>query len=214
MEVYLVIEYDKGLIYIPFKNIECVDYFTVAYDNLLDLASSINKILDINVDNKEIMDVYLVDDISKIDNDMQEYNKRYLAVKYSNNNFIKEDIVNKFGNYLCENIKRIDKHVGLHQVFINYINKYHKEGKITKEDIYKIAKLYLGDNYIRYKDFYFRYKDKGYKFRIRENKDKYSKKRMLQIDKDSIMLLTMFTGMNIEELKEYVGIQMKSGYKR
>ena len=214
MEVYLVIEYVSGLIYLPFKNIESIDYFTVAYDNLLDLASSINKILNLDLSNNEILDVYLSESIDKINDDMQEYCKRYLAVKYSNNNFIMEDVKNKFGLYLNESIKRIDKHNGLHEVFINYINKYRPNGKVTSEDINKIAALYLGDNYLRYKDFYFRYKDKGYKFKINNDKVKYSKEMLDKIDKDSEMLLTMFTGYNIKGLREYVIKQMKSGYRR
>ncbi len=213
-EVYLVVEYDNGLFYLPFKNLECVDYFTVAFDNLIDLATYLTKILDLNIPKKEILDVYLADHIDKVNNDNNEYNKRYLAVKYSKDNFIMEDVKNKFAEYLSESIKRVDKYPGLHQVFMNYMNKYHKK-TITKEDIKKIATLYLGNTYQRYKDFYFRYKDKGYKFRIKEtSKKKYSKKELEQIEKDNTMLLIMFTNMNLTELSEYVNNQLSKGMHR
>ena len=203
-EIYLVIEFESRIIYLPFKDLESVDNFTVCFDNLLELAASINDYLSLNIPNDEILDVYLSEDIDKIYDDNQEYNKRYLAVKYRRDNYDKSDLEKTFMTYLKYGIKKINEHSGLKNVIDNYEDKHVKNKKASLEDkdMEKIALLYLGNDYKRHKECFFKLKDKGYKIRINIPKIDYSNPKKLE--EEDKMLLTMFTGMNIEELKTYV----------
>ena len=213
-EVYLVIEYEDRLYYLPFKDLVSVDEFTVCFDNLLELAASINDYLGLDYDNGKILDVYLSESIDKIDNDNQAYNKRYLAVKYKRDNFIRSEIEKVFIKYLKGQISNINDYSRLKMVFDNYYNKYIKDKKnyLEDKDRERIALLYLGDKYQRYKEVFFKLRDKGYKMKINEIKHDYTKKE--QYEEDDKMLLTMFTGMNLGELRDFVLKQNEVGKKK
>lgn len=204
MDIYLVIEYESGIIYLPFKSIKDVDAFTVEYDNLLELAASIGDILELGIPKKEITDVYLSQGKDKVFDDMQEHapNRRYLAVKYSNNDFVQDDIRKVFISYLGSNIGAKDKPYGLEQVIMNYCNKYNKGNNLSASDIEKIASLYLGDNYVRYKDFYFTYKDRGYKFKISRNEHVFMNTPLE--NQELKRLLEYTTGYTKAELIDYI----------
>ncbi len=214
MEVYLVIEYENQIIYLPFKDLASVDGFTVCFDNLLELAASINDYLSLNIPNEKILDVYLSEDIDKICDDNQAYNKRYLAVKYSRDNFITKDLERTFINYLKNGISHINDHSGLKIVFDNYCKKHvnDKKAYLEDRDIERIALLYLGDNYKRHKETFFKLRDKGYKIKINETRRDYTK--VSEYEEDDKMLLTMFTGMTIDELHDFVISQNKVGKKK
>ena len=212
--IYLVFEFDNDLIYLPFKNLSCVDDYTMGFDNLLELSATTMDILSLNIPKEEILDVYLSEDISKINDDMQEFNKRYLSVKYSRDNYDKLDLEKNFINYLKNNI---DKNIfsefnGLKSVYDNYIKKYALNREITDKDIMRIALLYLSDNYKRYKECYYILKDKNYKTKIKKHKLINLNKKDELLEEDNISLINN-TDMSIEELTEFINKQNK-GKKR
>ena len=90
--VYLVLEYESGLYYIPFKDLACVDEFTSRYNSPLELCAVINDYLDLGKEREEMLDAYLTDNLDKLDDDMQEYDKRYLAIKYKRDNYDNLDL--------------------------------------------------------------------------------------------------------------------------
>ena len=207
--VYLVIQYDKEIIYLPFKDIASVDAFTVGYDNLLELAASVGDIVKIGIPNSEIVDVYLSSSMEKVNDDMQEFDKRSLAVKYSRDNYSEEEVRDKFVEYLSKHAKKFDNFRDFKAVLNNYKNKY--GNSLGEDDIVKIAKLYFGNNYNRFKEWYFKLRDKGYKFKNREHKVKYSSDMVKQIQEDNKMALVMLTGYSEDELHDYVISQIKKG---
>lgn len=211
--VYLVLEFDTRIIYLPFKDLEIVDCFTVMYDNPLELVASFNQLLELNIPNTEILDAYLSESIDKINDDMQEFDKRYLAIKYRNDNFDKESIKIVLANYLKESIKRIDEYNGFSQVLNNYCRK--KDGKytnLTDKDIEYVAKRYLGNNYKRYKECFFKLKDKKRNIKINEIKIDYTK--IKELEEAEKMTLIVGTDMSIDELKAYTESQYEIGKKR
>ena len=204
--VYLVIEFENRIVYLPFRDLKSVDSFTVGFDNLLELAASINDYLSLGIPNDQILDVYLSEDIDQVNNDMQEFDKRYLSVKFSRDDFIKEDLEKKMINYLKSDINRINLNAGLKKVKDNYQKKYNKE-LLSDKDIGRITLLYLGDDYKRYKESYYQLKDDGHKVKIREHDINYAKYK--EYEEEDKELLVSFTGMSIDELKEYVFSQNK-----
>lgn len=209
--VYLVIEFDNRIIYLPFKNLECVDSFTVGFDNLLELAAAINDYLSLNIPREQIVDVYLSESIDLVYDDMQEFDKRYLTVKYNRDDFEKNDLEKKLINYLKTNINLMNLDNGLNRVIRNYKNKYNKE-TLDDKDIGRITLLYLGDNYKRYKECYFKLKDEGQKVKIHKHDIDYVKHK--EHEEEDKMLLIKFTGMNLDELSDYVRMQEKIGRSR
>ena len=203
-EVYLVIQYEDRFIYLPFRDLISVDDFTETFDNLLELAASVNDYLSLGFPNQKILDVYLSESVAKITDDSQAYDKRYLEVKYSRDNFISKEVEKSFISYLKSGINRVNEQPGLKIVFDNYCKKYvnGKKAYLEDKDIERIALLYLSDNYKRHKDIFFKLRDRGYKMKIHEFEHDYTKiKEKEEADK---MLLSMVTGMNMDELKAFV----------
>ena len=99
-EVYLVLEYEHRIIYIPFRKLEYVDEFTCGYDSPQALCKIINDYLELGIPDNEMLDAYLSDGIDKIYDDMQEYDKRYLAIQYTRDIYDDADLHAKFGNFI------------------------------------------------------------------------------------------------------------------
>ena len=210
--VYLVLEYERGVYYIPFKNMAAVDEFTSRYTSPLELCAVINDLLELNIPRDEMLDAYLSQSIDDVFDDMQEYNKRYLAVKYKNHNFDDLDLDIKFANLIRYGGNKTKNFIGLDKVIAHYKNKYCKNRDFMDKDIDKVALAYLGSEYKRRKECFFKLKDMGYSIKINQVHINYSDLKALKDEEE--MLLMLLTNMSISKLKEYVNNQHNKGMKR
>ena len=212
--IYLVLEYENRLVYIPFKDLACIDEFTTRFDNPLELCAIINDYLDLDIPRSEMLDAYLSEDINNIYDDMQEYNKRYLAIKYKRDNYDNLDLGIKFTNFIRFNIEKANLFIGLDKVIDHYKEKYCKYRKLMDKDISKIALAYLGSDYKRRKECYYKLKDLGYRTKTNEFHIDYAETSIKELEEEDKMLLVLLTNMTIQELKEYVSNQDNKGRKR
>ena len=210
--VYLVLEYETGVYYIPFKNMSCVDEFTSRYTNPLELCAVINDYLELNIPREEMLDAYLSQSIDDIYDDMQEYDKRYLAIKYKNDNYDNLDLEIKFANFIRYGGNKTKSFIGLDKVIEHYKKKYCKNRDLMDRDIDKVALAYLGSDYKRRKECFFKLKDLGYRTRINVIHIDYSDLKALE--EEEKMLLMLLTNMSIPDLKAYVNNQNNKGMKR
>lgn len=100
--IYLKINTYDGVITIPFKSLEDVDFFTVMYDNMGSLVTSLIKLLKLPIDLYDVRSVYLTS---------YKYNmgfdEKCMPIKYSYNNFDFVSLKEAFLNYLKNDPKRI-----------------------------------------------------------------------------------------------------------
>lgn len=210
--VYLVLEYESGLYYIPFKDLACVDEFTSRYNSPLELCAVINDYLDLGKEREEMLDAYLTDNLDKLDDDMQEYDKRYLAIKYKRDNYDNLDLEIKFGNFIKFNMDKVNNFIGLDKVISHYKDKYRKGGNLLDRDADKISLAYLGSDYKRRKECFFKLKDLGYKTKINDVHVSYA--NLKEMEEEDKMMLVLLTNMTIPELMEYVNSQSQKGITR
>lgn len=210
--VYLVLEYESGLYYIPFKDLACVDEFTSRYNSPLELCAVINDYLDLGKEREEMLDAYLTDNLDKLDDDMQEYDKRYLAIKYKRDNYDNLDLEIKFSNFIKFNMDKVNNFIGLDKVISHYKDKYRKGGNLLDRDADKISLAYLGSDYKRRKECFFKLKDLGYKTKINDVHVSYA--NLKEMEEEDKMMLVLLTNMTIPELMEYVNSQSQKGITR
>lgn len=212
--IYLVMEFDNNIIYIPFISLESIDEYTKGFDNPLELVAVTKDIIGLEISNEEILDAYISEDIDKIEDDMQEFNNRYLAIKYQRDDYDKFDLERNFIKYVSNNRDDAFKEFnGLKNIHDNYVSKYLNNRNITDRDIMKIALLYLGDNYKRYKECFFKLKDKKYQIRIKEKRILTSEESIKKAYEEDKMLLIQGTNMTIEEINECINRQNKGKTK-
>lgn len=207
-EVYLVLEYERKKIYIPFSKLEYVDAFTCGYEDKLELCEIINKYLELGIPKDEMLDAYLSESIYKVNDDMQEFNNRSLAIKYKHDNYDIDDLKNKLASFMKYKKDKIYIFRGLKQVVKNYKNKYRGDKTLLDADYNKIAKAYIGVDYKRQKECYFKLKDMNYKIKINKLVVDPTKTN-IQLEEEDKMNLCWFTNMHLEDLKEYVNNQIK-----
>ena len=210
--VYLVLEYESGLYYIPFKDLACVDEFTSRYNSPLELCAVINDYLDLGKEREEMLDAYLTDNLDKLDDDMQEYDKRYLAIKYKRDNYDNLDLEIKFSNFIKFDMVKANIFIGLDKVISHYKDKYRKGGNLLDKDADKISLAYLGSDYKRRKECFFKLKDLGYKTKINDVHVSYA--NLKEMEEEDKMMLVLLTNMTIPELMEYVNSQSQKGITR
>ena len=210
--VYLVLEYESGLYYSPFKDLACVDEFTSRYNSPLELCAVINDYLDLGKEREEMLDAYLTDNLDKLDDDMQEYDKRYLAIKYKRDNYDNLDLEIKFSNFIRHNMDEANNFIGLDKVISHYKDKYRKGGNLLGRDADKISLAYLGSDYKRRKECFFKLKDLGYKTKINDVHVSYA--NLKEMEEEDKMMLVLLTNMTIPELMEYVNSQSQKGITR
>lgn len=201
--VYLVIQFDSQIVCIPFVNLKLLDSYTMMYDNLLELAASINKTLNLGISNYEIQDVYLSERIDKINDDSQGFKKRYLEVMYSRDSFEYSELESKLASYIKHNIDRLEEFIGLDLVINRYRHKYENIHLFSDDDIDKIAKLYLGTFYKRHKECFFKLKDKKYSFKMQMKEIDYKRMSLEEADREDLEMLIRTTNMRLDELKEF-----------
>ena len=228
-KVYLVLQYDHRLVYLPFKKLEYIDEFTIGFEDKVALCEAISKYLDLGIPREECLDAYISETIKDIKDDTQEFSKRYLGIQYSHNNYNLESLIEKLCKFMAGKIEKmirvsnltipesdrqrkiaeVEKEIavfsGLDIVIKNFRKKRDKASysPLKEDELTNIATAYLGTDYRRKKEVYFRLKDMGYK--IKNNR--------LVIDptKTSIALededrdnLCWFVDMNLDTLKQYV----------
>lgn len=159
--VNLVIKYNKGIISIPFKDIISLDEFTVGYDNPLELLNALNRLLNLDIKNGQLIEIYV---------DYLYNNKRKrLPVKYSVDNYDIEDLKIMYAKYYKDNHVRILAYnEGIRYVKHDKIINYNLRcDDITDRDIDLAVIAYFEKaGYKKYRDAYFRLKEAGYKVRI------------------------------------------------
>lgn len=212
-EMYLVLEYEHRLVYLPFRKLEYVDAFTCGYEDRVELCDTINRYLELGIPREEILDAYLSENIYKTGDDNQEYEKRYLAIQYKHDNYDVEDLKNKLASFMKYKKDKVFIFSGLKQVVKNYKNKYRGDKTLLDVDYDKIARAYLGVDYKRQKECYFKLKDMGYKIRI--NKLVIDpKKTSIQLEEDDKNNMCWFCDMQLDDLKKYVADQESVSKKR
>ena len=203
--IFLVLEFDNNLIYLPFKSLEDIDNYTVGFDNVLELLATSNDILGLNIPREEMVDAYISKDIDSVNDDMQEFVDRTLSIKYMRDDFDKKDLEKKFIKLVTKNINSaFSTFKGLKNIHDNYVIKYLANRTMEEKDIMKIALLYLGDNYKRYKETYYLLKDKKVNIKVKEHKLTYSEESVKKMYEEDIELLVRGTNMTLEELTNYI----------
>jgi hypothetical protein len=155
-----------------------------------------------------MLDAYLSESIYKVNDDMQEFNNRSLAIKYKHDNYDIDDLKNKLASFMKYKKDKIYIFRGLKQVVKNYKNKYRGDKTLLDADYNKIAKAYIGVDYKRQKECYFKLKDMNYKIKINKLVVNPTKTN-IQLEEEDKMNLCWFTNMHLEDLKEYVNNQIK-----
>lgn len=212
-EVYLVLEYENRVIYIPFRKLEYVDAFTCGYENPQELCKVINDYLELGIPDDEMLDAYLSENISKVYDDSQENYDRHLAIQYSRHIFDYNELIYKLGNVIKHDTGRIRRFSGLQNVIDNYTKKNCKNRPLLDSDPEKIVKDYFKDNYKRKKASYFILSDMGYKFR-RVNPKIDKTKTGIQLAEEEKDLFCYLVDMRIDDLKEYVALEERKGMHR
>ena len=137
-EVYLVLEYERGTIYIPFPKLEYVDAFTSNFEDKIELCEAISKYLELGIPKDEMLDAYLSESIYKANDDMQEFNIRYLAIKYKRDNYDQDDLNKQLASFMKYKKDKIFVLRGLKQVIKNYKNKYRGDKTLLDADYDKL----------------------------------------------------------------------------
>ena len=212
-EIYLVLEYEHRIIYIPFRKLEYVDEFTCGYDSPQALCKIINDYLELGIPEDEMLDAYLSENIYKINDDMQEFDKRYLAIQYTRDLYDYNDLQVKFGNFIRYNSAKTYAFSGLDKVITNYRNKYRDGKALLDKDPDKISQAYLGTDYKRKKECYFKLKDMGYHVKINKPYIDPTKTSIAVAEEDK-HLFCWLIDMTLDDLKEYVAKQENKGMKR
>ena len=80
--VYLNVDTNDGLMFIPFIGLKELDLFTVGFQNGLELINSLNRMLDISINIDSVKRIYISGDMYK------KSDKGSLSeIKYSSDNF-------------------------------------------------------------------------------------------------------------------------------
>ena len=159
----LVIVYNERTISIPFKNIALIDEFTTGYSNMEDIGKSLNQILDLNLNDLSVKEIYIIKRTKNKDKDAQY--TEYLPIKYNYDMFDYESVKYAYVDYLTHHRSLLLKEgTILNIVTLRYLNKYSKID-IKDSDIYMIASAYLKTDYNRYRSAYFTLIENGYQIK-------------------------------------------------
>ncbi len=213
-EVYLVLEYEDRLVHIPFRNIEYADTFTCMYEDKLALCDAVNRYLELGYQKEQMLDAYLSDDIRKIDDDMQEFEEPYLAVKYTRDLYDYNDLAIKLGELVLNKRDKVYMFSGLDKV-INYYYKKKQRSNLapSDKDGANIAEAYLGKGYKRNKECYYKLKGLGYKVKIEKYKPD-PRKTSIALDEERKEIMCLMAEMKLDKLKAYVKEEETKGIKR
>ncbi len=213
-EVYLVLEYEDRLVYIPFRDIEYADTFTCMYEDKLALCEAVNRYLELGYEKEQMLDAYLSADIDKIDDDMQEFDDPYLSVKYSRDLYDYDDLAVKLGHLVQNRRDKVYLFSGLNNVIQYYYKKKERNNLAPNDkDGTNIAGSYLGKGYKRNKECYYKLKDLGYKVKIEKYKPD-PRKTSIAIDEEKKEIMCMMAEMKIDKLKAYVAKENVKGRHR
>jgi len=151
--VYLNVDTNEGLMFIPFIGLKELDLFTVGFQNGLELINSLNRMLDISINIDSVKRIYISGDMYK------KSDKGSLSeIKYSSDNFDKELLAKMYALYLKQDRRRVMK-----SDIRNIITKgmvMFKGGKsLSDRDIEKAVEIYFDKDYKNQRDAYFLIKD-------------------------------------------------------
>lgn len=223
-----IIYKDFGIVSIPFPNIKSCDEFTVGYQNNIELANTLARILNFNIGDKKIVDVYL--EYSYQSRMSDRIITKQLPVKYSCDNFDFDDLRLVFAKFYQDDRDRIFEEDGIRNVqssvMRDYINK--RTTTITDTSIQITVNSYLKNNYKANRDAYFLLKQNGYSVKINEvfvenyqtpnglgpidmksGYFNYLKKYASQGQEEMAEVMDEIQRYDVEELREEIGI---SGY--
>lgn len=220
----LNIVYKNGVISIPFKGIKNIDMFTIGFNSYKELYERLSKLLNINIDFSNIMDIY-------INYEYKERNKRghtvikKLPIRLSMDDYDIQDVKRVYAQYYKDNHNRINTtDDGIKNVNHEAIKRFcYNSMDISDNDIDLAVNSYFkGDSYKKYRDAYFLLIQTGYDIKQnvydRENRTdlskystsdeyfnylrKYSFEGSLEHDK-AIELLSLY---DMEELRDMKGL--------
>lgn len=150
---FLNIETKNGLIMIPFLGLKELDCFTVGFDNLEDLITSLSKILDLSLDVLDVLNIYITGSRYK-----KTRNSSLFYVKYSCDNYNYESLRDMFSLYLKQDHRRIRK-CDIRFVTTGGIDRFLDGGEITDQEIDLAVNAFLKKDYKKMRDVYFMIKD-------------------------------------------------------
>ena len=102
--IYLKIDTEYGVVTIPFIGISEVDDFTVRYENMKELVMTLMKVLNLDLELYDVEMVYLTYDKYK-----RGYDSDCFEVKYKNDNFNHDSLINAFCDFIEQDPRRIWK---------------------------------------------------------------------------------------------------------
>lgn len=151
--VYLNVDTNDGLMFIPFIGLKELDLYTVGFQNGFELINSLNRMLDISINIDSVKRIYISGDMYK------KSDKGSLSeIKYSSDNFDKELLAKMYALYLKQDRRRVMK-----SDIRNIITKgmvMFKGGKsLSDRDIEKAVEIYFDKDYKNQRDAYFLIKD-------------------------------------------------------
>lgn len=152
--VYLFIVTTKGTITVPFPSVKIADEYTVNFNNQNELISKLFRILQLDINLDDVMDVHL--ERQRYDSKNKTMVSRKLPIKYQSDNYDINNLKVVFSSYLKEDRQRIMRFDIRHLQTPAFINFVHGNGVLTERDIDLGVEVFLKDgNYMKARDIYF-----------------------------------------------------------
>lgn len=151
--VYLNIDTDEGLLFIPFTDLEKLDLFTIGFENKEELITNLNKILDLSINLDEVNNIYISGERYK------KSNRGSLDhIKYRKDNFNYKSLCDMFSLYLKQDRRRI-RNNNIRNVITEGMVKFKGGRFISDKDIDLAVKVFFDKDYKNQRDSYFLIKD-------------------------------------------------------
>lgn len=151
--VYLNVDTNEGLLFIPFVGLRELDLFTVGYENSFELINSLNRMLDIFIDIDSVKRIYISGDMYK-KSDKGSLSK----IKYSSDNFDKELLAKMYALYLKQDRRRVMRS-DIRNIITEGMVKFKGGKSLSDKDIEKAVEIYFDKDYKNQRDAYFIIKD-------------------------------------------------------
>lgn len=145
--INLCIVVNDRILMIPFNSLEEIDVFTMRYNDRYNFLNRMIKILDLNVQIRDITGLYI----------MSSANKN-LPLKYGKDNYNLDSLIDNYALYLVKNRFKIYFPAGLKKVITNIKGEYNLDNLTLKEMTF-IIKRYFNGRYSNHREIYFMIKN-------------------------------------------------------
>lgn len=153
--VFLKVETRKGDIMIPFLGLREVDYFTVGYENEVELINSLCEMLNLAVSLDDVIKVSIYGDKYK-----NTGNSSLDCLKFRDDNYNADSVKEMLSFYLRQDHRRI-KYCDVRHVNTDEMVKFKGGKTISDRGINLAVKAFMNGDYKKQRDMYFLIKGFG-----------------------------------------------------